>query len=212
LFSRVVSLMVLLVACADSPERSAVNPAYLAAKVLYSQGKIDEAAKALEALLARDGSMAPARLLYGRALYFQRDYPRAKRVLEALQTDHPESVEASLWLVRTLMQLHSFEAESLLARLLAVNPDDPRLAYQMALIREQKNDLPGARGFLLSAAAADEDLALVHFEAARVAFQLHNAGVAQAEITRALGFLDPSSLLRKPLERLQADLNSRGRL
>ncbi len=62
----------------------------------------------------------------------------------------------------------------MLVRLLATNPDDSRLAYQMALIRESRNDLKGAQDFLFSAAGADEDLALVHYEAARVAFQLHD--------------------------------------
>jgi len=98
-----------------------------------------------------------------------------------------------------------------LVRLLAVNPDDARLAYQMALIRENRNDLPGALAFLRSAEGADEDLALIHYEAARVSFQLHDAPAARAELDQALGFLSPSSLLRKPLERLRSDLGARSR-
>jgi len=180
---------------------------YAEAKVLYAEGKIDEAARALEAVLARSGSFAPARLLYGRALYFRQDYGRAEAVLAALHGDQPSSVEAALWLVRSLVQQgKTAEAETRLTRLLAVNPDDPRLAYQMALLREEHNDLTGALGFLRSAAGADEDLALVHYEAARVAFQLNDAPSAQAELARAVAFLSPTSLLRQPLERLAGEL------
>jgi len=212
LFLRIGSLLTLVALLSCGESGSAVPQKYVEAKLLYAQGRIDEAVRDLEALVAQAGSFAPARLLYGRALYFQGDYDRAGTVLTALRGDHPESVEASLWLVRTLVSKdRPAEAEQLLVRLLAVNPDDPRLAYQMALIRVNRNDLPGALGFLRAAATADEDLALIHYEAARVSFQLHDGPTARAELAQALGFLSPGSLLREPIERLQRDLGSEKR-
>jgi Flp pilus assembly protein TadD len=179
---------------------------YGRAKLLYSQGRIDEALRALESLVARAGGFAPGRLLYGRTLYFHHDYEKAKEVFSALQKDRPESLEASIWLVRTLAQLHkSSEAEALLVQLLEVNPDDPRLAYQMALLRELHNDLPGSSSFLDSAATFDEDLALVHFEAARVRQQLHDVEGSRRELRKTLGVLPEGSLLQGPVEKLLSD-------
>ncbi len=209
MFFRAVSFLVAIcfLICCGSPDPK-VWEDYAKAKVCYSQGRIDESVSDLGALTARDAAFAPGRLLYGRALFFHRDYDKAREVLSSLQNDHPESVEASLWLVRTLVQLNKpGEAEAILVRLLAFNPDDPRLAYQMALIRENRSDLGGAKDFLVSAEGADEDLALIHFESARLSFQLHNADLARAELTRALGFLSPTSLLRKPIEKLRSNLS-----
>lgn len=207
MFFRAASFLavLLLVGCGTSDSRQWED--YAKAKLLYSQGRIDEAVKSLATLVQKDGGFAPARLLYGRALYFHRDYDKAREVLSSLGAAHPESVEASLWLVRTLVeQKKPADAEAVLTRLLAVNPDDPRLAYQMALLRENRNDLQGAQDFLTSAEGADEDLALIHYESARVAYQLHNVDRSRQELSQAAGFLSPASLLRKPIERLQADL------
>jgi tetratricopeptide (TPR) repeat protein len=202
-----VAVLFFLAACGTP--NSSRREDYVKAKLAYSQGRIDEAVRSLAVLVSKDGSFAPARLLYGRALYFHRDYEKAREVLSALGSDRPESVEAWLWLVRTLVeQKKTSDAEILLIRLMACNPDDPRLAYQMALVRENRGDLQGAQDFLASAEGADEDLALVHYESARVACQLHKADRARAELVQALGFLSASSLLRKPIERLLADLSS----
>ncbi len=203
-----IPLAGLAMACAAKPDPT-VWEDYARAKIVYSRGQMTQAVDSLGKLVSRAGGFAPARLLYGRALYFQRDYNRAHEVLGSLVKDHPESVEAALWLIRTeLEQSQTAEAEGRLARLLEVNPDDSRLAYQMALIRENRNDLVGAKDFLTSAATTDEDLALIHYEAARVGYQLHDMPQAKAELVLALAILPERSLLRKPLERLQKDLNS----
>jgi tetratricopeptide (TPR) repeat protein len=194
---------VLLVSCGAEPAKTV--EAYAHAKVAYAQGRIDDAMHELADLLSRDPSFAPARLLYGRALYFHRDYESARRILERLTADRTDSVEASLWLVRTLVQLQKpSEAEALLVRLLTVNPDDSRLAYQMGLIKEGRNELAAAQEFFQSAALADEDAALVHFESGRLYYQLRRTADARAELARALAMLGPQSLLRGPIEELIA--------
>jgi predicted Zn-dependent protease len=194
---------VVLVSCAAPGAKTA--EAYAHAKAAYAEGKIEDALHELVALLARDGSFAPARLLYGRTLYFHRDYENARQVLERLAADRPDSVEASLWLVRTLIQLQKpSDAETILVKLLSVNADDPRLAYQMGLLRETRNDLKSAQEFFQSATLADEDAALVHFESARVYYQLRQNADARTELTRTLAMLGPQSLLRRPMEELLA--------
>jgi predicted Zn-dependent protease len=196
-------MAVLLISCGTPGTKTA--EAYAHAKAAYAEGKIEEALQELAVLLARDGSFAPARLLYGRTLYFHRDYENARQMLERLSVDRPDSIEASLWLVRTLIQLQKpSDAEAVLVRLLAVNADDPRLAYQMGLLREARNDLAGAQAFFKSAALADEDAAPVHFESARLYYQLRQNTDARAELTRALAMLSYQSLLRKPMEELLA--------
>ncbi len=193
----------LLVSCGEPVTKTA--GAYAHAKASYAEGKIEDALHELAALLARDSSFAPARLLYGRALFFHRDYETARQVLERLAADRPDSVEASLWLVRTLAHLQKPDAaEAILVRLLTVNADDGRLAYQMGLLRENRNDIKGAQEFFKSATLADEDAALVHFELARLCYQLRQNTDARSELTRALTMLGPQSLLRKPMEELLA--------
>ena len=203
MFFRIASVLLLLLVSCGAPPQNA-EP-YAHAKAAYAEGRIEDAMKELELLLKKDAGFAPARLLYGRALYFHRDYVSAKNVLERLAADRPDSVEASLWLVRTLVQLQKVsEAEAVLVRLLSVNPDDGRLAYQMALIRETQNDLSGVQDFLRSASVADEDAALVHFELARLYYQRRQNAEARAELVRALAMTGPGSMLRRPMEQLLA--------
>jgi tetratricopeptide (TPR) repeat protein len=100
---------------------------------LNNLGRFAEAAKALEAALARDASLVEARLMLGEVLFKQGQAEASVAQYEAALTRNATLVDAYAGIARALVQLKRYEAAiGAVERGIGIDPDAPSLHLYLA--------------------------------------------------------------------------------
>jgi len=205
-------LVCFVVACKPAAPDAKALSTYAQAKIVYESGNPAEAVKSLTALCRDWPDFKQAAFVRGRALYFTADYQGAGEVFRKLTLEHPQGIEAALWLVRCLQAQNQLaQARTLLEQLRELNPDDTRILWLLALQSEDENKPNEAMSFLQLAGNGDADMALVHLEIARISFQWGQLDKSRAEIKRTIAMLEEGSPIRDSALQLSARLKSGGK-
>lgn len=200
-------LAIACLACAGRKPDDRLVQEFIGAKAQYERGELSAALDVLRKVYDRDPTFFQASFLYGKAAYFRGEASTAYKVFASLGAAYPDSVESALWLARCRFDAKLVkEAEAGLSRLLARNPDDARILFQLAVVREAQGKPQDALVYLKRAQAGSDDQALAYLESARLYYQIGDAAAAKADLSRASAVAEPASPLRAAIRQLAVAL------
>lgn len=203
-FTTAVLMVVLGIGCSDDgglPEEATAR--YLAAQQLYANGELGTAEERFRDISREFPEFSQARLMHAKTLIVSDRPAEAEPILTDLLAEQTSYREAELWLIRIFLQQDRLgEAAERLDALLAVDPQDPRLLHQRAIVFRREGELSEALDYLRRASSYREAFARVFLDLGSLYYQFGLPEEAAESLDDSLLLMPPDSILRQPVESL----------
>ncbi|MDA3811114.1 MAG: hypothetical protein PF518_12400 [Spirochaetaceae bacterium] len=208
-------LVILFFSCSSKDIPQEVLADYLIAKKSYESGEVKKANGIFKEISDNYSSFYQARFMYGKTEYFLENMEKSMEIFLEIKNDKTDFFDAAFWYGRLLLQTGNTDlAESEFLRLLSLNSQDPRIMYQLALIKTEKNDISSALDYLKKASLFKEEYAQVFLQEGKIfySFDLYDKSIDS--LNNSLALLPEQNILRPAIitliEKVKNDRDSKG--
>jgi len=143
----------------------------------------------------------------GKSVFFLGDVASAAAIFFKLNQKKPDHFDSAFWHARCLAQLGKTEdAEEEYLQLLSINSQDPRILFQLALLKLEQEQIPDALEYLRRAALFGEEMAMMLIRLGRVYYRYGLFDEALEEMEKAKILLGKGHTLEQSILSLIAGI------
>lgn len=188
--STALILLALFAASCDSPPSDLELRSYAEAAARFEEGDFVAAKRALGGA----GNLPPARILSGKIAWYGGDAAGAERSFRAAAKAAPASVEARVWLARSLRSLgREAEAAKLVESVLSDDPGEVRSLRMAAEAAGERGEAASAAAYLDRALGSAGELAFAYIDRARLRWIAGDGNAALDDLRKAAALLPANS-------------------
>ncbi len=195
-----VALALAASSCGRSPSDAQLR-SYAEAAARFEEGDFAAAKRALGGA----GELPPARILSGKIDWYGGDAASAERAFRAAAKAAPASVEARVWLARSLRSLgKEEEAAKLVESVLSDDPGEVRSLRMAAEAASERGDAASAAAYLDRALGSAGELAFAYIDRARLRWIAGDGEAALDDLGKATALLPADSAAARAARKLTA--------